>query len=140
MDIYDPIALCLGIESHIDIKDYPTIKQLTEAHPPVNSKEIRLRGWKCHEDTKQKLREVMLKREQDPEWLARKEEMRGKMSVSQKLRKSTLQSRARVSATLQERYRNNPPPKYSCPHCSKVIGGKGNLVKHINRLHCESLD
>lgn len=135
MYIDDPIAHSLGITPSIDVKDYPTIKQLMDDHPPINTKEVRLRGWKCHEETKQKLRESMLKREQDPEWLARKPEMIAKMTASQKLRKSTPESRAKVSQTLKQRYSVNPPPKYSCPHCDRLIGGKGNLIHHIKRVH-----
>jgi hypothetical protein len=90
MYIDDPFAHALGIAPSTD---QPTIKQLLEEHPPT-SKGItspnkgnrytikNRRGAKPSEQHKANLRAAMLRREQDPAWIARKAEMRAKMAAS----------------------------------------------------------
>jgi hypothetical protein len=116
MDIYDPIAEALGITPNPDlhkecIEQYKTSECYRWYGPAKgNFRE----GYTTPEETKQKLRESMLKREQDPEWLARKDEMRAKMSAAKKGKPSTFkgrkmspESRERCRQAQLRRYRSN---------------------------------
>ena len=117
MDIYDPIAIALGITPTIHITDYPSIEQLLEEHPASVKATSNFTGKKhtpetrtrisnagrrpCSEAKKQSLREAMLRREQDPEWLARKTEMRAKMSVAASKRRLTDDHKAKIAASVR---------------------------------------
>ncbi len=106
MDIYDPIAEALGIAPNPDlhnecIEQYKTSECYRWYGPAKgNFRE----GYTTPEETKQKIREAMLKREQDPEWLARKEEIRAKMSAAKKGKPSNFKGR-KMSPESRERIR-----------------------------------
>lgn len=74
MDIYDLIKDLQSFNP--DMSEYPKIGRRGISHG--NFRE----GYVTPEETKQKLREAMLAREQDPEWLAKKPEIIAKMSAS----------------------------------------------------------
>ena len=116
MDIYDPIALALGIEPSIDIKNYPTREELEALHPPTTTyrgkgKNFR-EGWVTPEDTRQKLRTAMLAREQDPDWIAKKADMRANMSAAKKGKPSTFKGK-KMTPEQRERCRQGQLRRYA---------------------------
>lgn len=56
---------------------------------------------------------------------ATREEVKAKISLS--ITKNNLR--------LSEEGKHPSQKRYSCPHCDRLIGGKGNLTQHIRRAH-----
>ncbi len=92
MDIYQYAHLHTGIP----LED---LYQMIE--PIVDGNNFR-EGYVTPEATKNKIRNAMLKREQDPEWIARKDEMRAKMSAAKKGKLSTFKGKKMTDASRQK--------------------------------------
>lgn len=83
----------LGRSYHIHHKDgnpFNNDPSNLEALSCVDHQHEHFLGVPLTEEHKNKLRETMLMREQDPEWIARKDEMRTKMSIAAKGNKNHL--------------------------------------------------
>ena len=130
MYIDDPIGRALNLSTS-DLKDY-TLQELLELHPPILKSNYRStpgnfrEGYVTPEETKQKLREAMLRREQDPEWIAGKARRGAMITKIQTGRPSNPVSNAKRSETLKEYFRNNPRvkkerPPLKRPHKRRVI-------------------
>lgn len=79
MYIDDPFGLALGLPP-LDYK--PTFEQLLEEHPCTKHIGNMREGYITPEETRQKVRDAVNARKQDPEWLARWPEICAKMSAS----------------------------------------------------------
>jgi len=100
-NIYDPIAEALGIEPFYmkyDIEQYHKINKRGKKGNFRN-------GYITPEETKQKLRSIMIQRESNPEYIKLKKEMRAKMSISAKQRSGGFKGK-KHSETSKQKMRN----------------------------------
>jgi hypothetical protein len=170
MNIYDPIAIALGIQPSIDIKDYPTLQELLSENPPTNISEFErisaLRQWadpemrkhmisgmKAKYDDPEYRQKIQDRVHSNPEVIAIRSKACAKMisnpETKQKIRKT--QSNPEWKKWFKEEIMNAPEIKQACSERAKkqwansehrALKSKmtSNQLNNAPTFYCEQCD
>jgi hypothetical protein len=148
MDIYDPIAIALGLPQTIDIKDYPKIEDLVETQSiiiPWNKGRSHVEGQTESLQTRLSngTHNFIINRMK----YARKRVENGSYSeVAKRTSAKQLENGThpflfvdvkRQQAKLLEEGKHHSQVVHTCPHCGKT--GKGNAMKKHHFDNCKLL-